>query len=178
MNNEEFLKGREKYNNLVEQKKKIEEANSKRLLEIDAMMNVLLKDEKVKAYLDLLSEKKDLESTFEKKVIDAIFNGKKEKSFAHQAFADICSSTVESNNIYVDMGVNSCGCHVYKNLETLETRTIDESIIFWFQNNNKVIIPKSKDRESVFNILREMFFHYLSRYTQEESVEYILKNRM
>ena len=178
MNSEEFLKGRENYNNLVKEKKKIEEANAKRLLEINAMMDVLGKDEKVKAYLSLLSEKKDLESTAEKKIIAAIFKDEQEKTFAHQAFADICSSTADSNNIYVDMGVNSIGCHVYKNLETLVTRTIDEKQVFWFQNNNKVIIPKSKDREAVFNILREMFFNYLSRYTQEESVEYILKNRM
>ena len=176
MNNEEFLRGREIYNKLVEEKNEQEKAKEKHLLEINAKINELMQDENVKEYVKLYNEKRMLN---EKNLTDALFHNEGKKNLMYQAFADVCNSTIDSNNIYVFMGYSqpdtNSGLRMYKNLENLYVEYVSESYLSRFEEKNKVIYPNCNDKKAYFEWLREMFFCYLANFPQEEAVQYVLK---
>lgn len=173
MNNEEFLRGKAVYGRLSNEKKELEEKRDQRLLEIETRMSMLEEDDKVKEYIYLQREKENIGN-------DKLFgrlNMLTDAQNVSQAFDYTCRNTKDSNKIYVFMGYEKIdnSINVYRDLETLEFIRINIPERYKFEKENKVIYPNLLDKKYFFELLRAYFLRYLSSYSQEESVEKILK---
>lgn len=169
MNNEEFLKGKTKYNELSQKLQKTEEERDSRLLEIKTIMKSLEEDEKVKEYIALISEKNKID-------IDRLSNpsiGERKAKIIKEAFDDICKNTQDSNNIYVYMGYN--GLYRYKNLETTKVEYVEFDKHWSFVENNQIIFSNYPNTEVFFEITREKYLMFLSQFSQKTAVNKVLK---
>lgn len=170
MNNEEFIKGKTKYNELSQELQRIEEERDSKLLEIETRMKALKEDEKVKEYIALINEK-------EKLYIDRLSKhsiNERKAEIINEAFDDICKNTQDSNNIYVYMGLSG-RFYRYKNIETTKEEYVEFTKHISFLENNQIIFSNYPNIEVFFNITREKYLMYLSQFSQKTAVNKVLK---
>ena len=174
MNNEEFLKGKEKYKELSHELQIITEKRDSKLLEIETRMKSLEEDEKVKEYITLICEKNKIDN-------DRLLNpsiGERKARIINEAFDEICKNTQDSNNIYVYMGVYMISgklIHKFKNLETTKEEHVGLDKYWSFLGNNQIISYPYSDSEVFFKITREKYLRYLSQFSQKTAVNKVLK---
>lgn len=170
MTNEEFLRGKTKYNELSQELQRIEEERESKLLEIETRMKSLEEDEKVKEYIALMSEK-------EKLYIDRLskhsINERKSK-IIYEVFDDICKNTHDSNNIYVYMGLIG-KFYRYKNIETTKEKFIGLDKVLNFLENNQIIYSPYPCSEFFFESVRQKYLMYLSQFSQKTAESKVLK---
>lgn len=153
MNNEEYKKGKELYEDLVEEY-------------IIKKIHYLIKEEKRINNVDYLIKR------LRENIFDSNLN-----QFAYKAFNDISLTTKDDYGIYILMDCKD-NCKVYKNLETELEIIISNEENEEFIINNKVIIPIYNDSNKLFfNSLRNDFFRILTNNSETESINKILRRR-
>lgn len=153
MNNEEYKKGKELYEDLVEEY-------------IIKKIHYLIKEEKRINNADYLIKR------LRENIFDSNLN-----QFAYKAFNDISLTTKDDYGIYILMDCKN-DCKVYKNLETELEIIISNEENEEFIKNNKVIIPIYNDSNKLFfNSLRNDFFRILTNNSETESINKILRRR-
>lgn len=153
MNNEEYKKGKELYEDLVEEY-------------IIKKIHYLIKEEKRINNADYLIKR------LRENIFDSNLN-----QFAYKAFNDISLTTKDDYSIYILMDCKD-NCKVYKNLETELEIIISNEENEKFIKNNKVIIPIYNDSNKLFfNSLRNDFFRILTNNSETESINKILRRR-
>lgn len=155
MNNEEYNKGVEMYENLVEDY----------LIE---KIHYLIKEKKRINNIDYLI----------KRLRENVFDSYLEQS-SYKAFNQIALDTKEDYGIYVYIN-DTCNKHkIFRNLETKTDLIIDDENLEEFLNNYKVIIPTQKHttNDVFYERLRKEFFKSLTNDSQKESINKILTRK-
>lgn len=153
MNNEEYKKGLDLYENLVEEY-------------INEKVHHLIKEEKDINNMDYLLKR------LSESLYDSNLN-----NFAFKAFDDISLNTKEDYSIYVLMDCKK-DYKIYKNLETLTIIKIYNDNNQKFIEENNVILPLYIDSSlAFFNRIRNDFFRILTNNSEQESIKKILKKR-
>ena len=153
MNNEEYKKGKELYEDLVEEY-------------IIKKIHYLIKEEKRINNVDYLIKR------LRENIFDSNLN-----QFAYKAFNDISLTTKDDYGIYILMDCKD-NCKVYKNLETELEIVISNEENEEFIKNNIVIIPiYNYSNKLFFNSLRNDFFRILTNNSETESINKILRRR-
>lgn len=151
MNNEEYKKGIDLYEDLVEDY-------------IASKLHHLIKNEKKINNIDYLIKR------LRENVFDSYLN-----KFAYKAFNDICLNTIDNYGIYILMNCKE-DCKLYKNLETQLEIIIPNNENDEFIKNNRIIVPKYIDSSySFYNDLRNEFFRILTNNSETESISRILR---
>lgn len=150
MNNEEYKKGINLYEDLVEDY-------------IAQKLHYLIKVEKRINNIDYLIKR------LRENVYDSNLN-----QLAYKAFNDICLNTEDDYGIYILMCCKE-NSKVYKNLETeLEIVVLNEDNDKFIENN-KVIVPVHNDLyKYFFSSVRNEFFRTLTNNSETESINKVL----
>lgn len=170
MNNEEFLRGKLKYDELLQKKQKAEDERDSRLFEIDIRIKCLEENENVKEYIDLNCEKNQIKNDAILKSLTSESNSK----IIYEAFDNICKNTQDSNNIYAFMWSNGL-TSIYKDLETTKEEIVPFNKQLLFSKKHRVIYPTCNNTELFFDIVRKEYLRYLSKFSQDEAVNKVLK---
>lgn len=154
MNNEEYKKGKNLYEDLVEGY-------------INDKLHNLIKGEKSINNIDYIINR------LKENVYDSYLN-----QLSYKAFDDIAINTKDDYGIYVLIKNNNDN-KIYRNLETLVDIIIKKEQNNDFITNNKVIIPiyNNESNLTFFNNIRNDFFRILTYNSENESVKKILKRK-